>query len=49
MILSLLELLPGGMAAVIKTFIAQNNFDKKVIIPFITHGGGCKYKIAEDI
>lgn len=28
------------MASPVKTFIANNNFDGKIIIPFCTHGGG---------
>lgn len=28
------------MASPVKTFIAENNFDGKVIAPFCTHGGG---------
>lgn len=28
------------MAPPVKTFIAQNNFDGKIIAPFCTHGGG---------
>ena len=28
------------MAGPVKTFIANNNFDGKIIAPFCTHGGG---------
>ena len=37
------------MAPAVKTFLTENNFENKTIIPFITHGGGGKYTIAEDI
>lgn len=37
------------MAPVVKTFLSANNFEGKTIIPFITHGGGGKYTIAEDM
>lgn len=38
-----------GMAPAVKTFLSENNFEGKTIIPFITHGGGGKYTIAEDM
>lgn len=38
-----------NMAPAVKTFISNNNFENKTIIPFITHGGGGKYTIAEDM
>ena len=38
-----------GMAPAVKTFLTENNFEGKTIIPFITHGGGGKYTIAEDM
>ena len=37
------------MAPAVKTFISENNFEGKTIVPFITHGGGGKYTIAEDM
>ena len=37
------------MAPAVKTFLTQNNFEGKIIVPFITHGGGGKYTIAEDM
>ena len=37
------------MALAVKTFLSANNFEGKTIVPFITHGGGGKYTIAEDI
>lgn len=37
------------MTPAVKTFLSENNFEGKTIIPFITHGGGGKYTIAEDI
>ena len=37
------------MAPAVKTFLDENNFEGKTIIPFITHGGGGKYTIAEDM
>lgn len=38
-----------GMAPAVKTFLSENNFEGKTIVPFITHGGGGKYTITEDI
>lgn len=37
------------MAPAVKTFLSKNNFEGKIIVPFITHGGGGKYTIAEDM
>jgi len=37
------------MAPAVKTFLSENNFDGKTIIPFITHGGGGKYQIKEEM
>lgn len=37
------------MAPAVKTFLTENNFEGKTIIPFITHGGGGEYSIAKDI
>lgn len=37
------------MAPAVKTFLTKNKFNGKTIIPFITHGGGGKYTIAQDI
>ena len=36
------------MAPAVKTFLTENNFEGKTIVPFVTHGGG-KYSIAEDM
>ena len=37
------------MAPPVMTFLAENNFESKVIIPFITHGGGGGYTIDKDM
>lgn len=37
------------MAPAVKTFLSENNFEGKTIVPFITHGGGGKYSIAQDM
>lgn len=37
------------MAPPVKTFLEQNNFEGKIIIPFITHGGGGSYTIDKDM
>lgn len=37
------------MAPAVKTFLSSNNFNGKTVIPFITHGGGGKYAIKENI
>ena len=37
------------MAPAVKTFLSENNFEGKTIVPFITHGGGGKYTIAENM
>ncbi len=37
------------MAPAVKTFLSENKFEGKTIAPFITHGGGGKYTIAEDM
>lgn len=37
------------MAPAVKTFLTVNNFDGKTVVPFVTHGGGGKYSIPEDI
>ena len=37
------------MAPPVMTFLEKNNFEGKTIIPFITHGGGGKYTIAQDM
>lgn len=37
------------LAPAVKTFITENNFKGKTIIPFISHGGGGKYSIPEDM
>ena len=36
-------------APAVKSFLASNNFEGKTIIPFITHGGGGKYTIADEM
>lgn len=38
-----------NVAPPVKTFLSLNNFEGKVVAPFITHGGGGKYTIAENI
>lgn len=37
------------MAPPVMTFLEQNNFEGKTIIPFITHGGGGGYTIDKDM
>lgn len=37
------------MAPAVKTFLTENDFNGKTIIPFITHGGGGEYTVAEDM
>lgn len=37
------------MAPAVKTFLTKNVFNGKTIVPFITHGGGGKYTIAQDM
>lgn len=37
------------MAPPVKTFLEQNNFEGKTIIPFVTHGGGGSYTIDKDM
>ncbi len=37
------------MASPVRTFLTTNNFEGKTIIPFITHGGGGEYSIAEEM
>ena len=37
------------MAPAVKTFLESNNFEGKTIVPFITHGGGGKYTIKEEM
>ena len=37
------------MAPPVMTFLEENNFEGKTIVPFITHGGGGKYTIAQDM
>lgn len=38
-----------NIAPAVKTFLSENNFEGKTIVPFITHGGGGKYTIPEDM
>ncbi len=37
------------MAPPVMTFLAENNFEGKTIVPFITHGGGGGYTIDKDM
>lgn len=37
------------MAPPVMTFLEQNNFEGKTIIPFVTHGGGGSYTIDKDM
>lgn len=37
------------MAPAVMTFLEVNNFEGKTIVPFITHGGGGKYNIAQEM
>lgn len=37
------------MAPAVKTFILNNNFEGKTIVPFVTHGGGGGYRIKEEM
>ena len=37
------------MTPAVKTFLSSHDFKNKTIIPFITHGGGGKYSIAQDM
>ena len=37
------------MAPPVMTFLSENNFEGKTIIPFITHGGGGGYTIDKDM
>lgn len=37
------------MAPPVMTFLEQNKFEGKTVVPFITHGGGGKYSIAQDM
>ena len=37
------------MASPIRTFLSENNFDGKTIVPFCTHGGGGESSTYEDI
>lgn len=37
------------MAPAVKTFLTENDFTGKTIIPFVTHGGGGGYHIADDM
>ncbi|MBR1753260.1 flavodoxin [bacterium] len=38
-----------SMAPAVKTFLENNDFNGKKVVPFITHGGGGKYNIAQDM
>lgn len=37
------------MAPAVKTFLSENDFTGKKIVPFVTHGGGGGYHIADDM
>lgn len=37
------------MAPAVKTFLKENNFEGKTIVPFVTHGGGGGYQIPSDM
>ncbi len=37
------------MAPPVMTFLEQNNFEGKTIVPFVTHGGGGSYTIDKDM
>lgn len=37
------------LAPAVKTFLSKNNFAGKTIVPFVTHGGGGGYTIADDM
>lgn len=37
------------MAPAVMTFLEENNFEGKTIVPFITHGGGGNYTIAQEM
>ncbi len=37
------------MAPPVMTFLAENNFEGKTIVPFVTHGGGGGYTIDKDM
>ena len=37
------------MAPAVKTFLKENNFEGKTIVPFTTHGGGGGYHIPDDM
>lgn len=37
------------MAPAVMTFLSNNSFEGKTIVPFITHGGGGKYNIAREM
>ena len=39
----------GKMSNPVKSFLSDKDLKNKTVIPFITHGGGGKYNIAEDI
>lgn len=37
------------MAPAVKTFLSAHQFDGKIIVPFISHGGGGRYEIPSDM
>lgn len=37
------------MAPAVMTFLTENNFEGKTIVPFITHGGGGGYSISKEM
>lgn len=39
----------GQMAPVVKSFLARHDFNDKLVVPVITHGGGGSYNIPADM
>lgn len=37
------------MAPAVKTFLSAHDFNGKILVPFITHGGGGRYEIPSDM
>lgn len=37
------------MAPAVKTFLTGGDFENKIVVPFITHGGGGEYTIAKEM
>ncbi len=38
-----------GMAPAVMTFLENNDFSGRILVPFVSHGGGGKYSIPEDM